>query len=304
MSGRQAKNTAMPAPAAAERSVAELRQFKPPPGTSSEGGERYIVPGLKRGLTILQLFGDDGRILRLAEIARQLEVPRSSAFRLVYTLENLGFVERTKDGYGYRLGSRVLSLGFAYLSSTEIVNVAREPLNELNRRTGLGVNLAVREGTEIVHLIRVLSRGPFTSNLQVGQRRPAHAAPMGRVLLCELPDAELTALYGAERTLRRYTVDTPTTLDQLRRVLARDRARGYVISLGTFVPSGCSICAPVRDASGKIVAAINMSGARDPALEKQLGGKLKDELLATAAEISSSLGYAAALQRSRKSKDQ
>jgi DNA-binding IclR family transcriptional regulator len=261
--------------------------------TPIEGGERYLVPGLMRGLTILQLFGDDGRILRLADIARQLNVPRSSAFRLVYTLETLGFIERTKDGYGYRLSSRVLSLGFAYLSSTEVVNVAREPLNALNRRTGLGVNLAVRDGTEIVHLIRIPSRGPFTSNLQVGQRRPAHAAPMGRVLLSELSDEELAALYPDNTALRRYTADTATTLDQLRRILARDRARGYVTSLGTYVPSGCSVSAPLRDVSGKIVAAINMSCARDPAVEKQLAGKLKDQLLATAAEISTNLGYIA-----------
>ncbi len=270
------------------------------PVPAIENGERYIVPGLKRGLTILQLFGDDGKVLRLADIARQLSVPRSSAFRLVYTLESLGFIERTKDGYGYRLGSRVLSLGFAYLSSAEVANVAREALNALNRRTGLGVNLAVRDGTEIVHLIRLASRGPFTSNLQVGQRRPAHAAPMGRVLLSELPDEELAALYPDDSELERFTADTATTLDQLRRMLARDRARGYVISLGTYVPSGCSVSAPVRDVSGKIVAAINMSCARDPAVEKQLGGKLKDELLATAAEISANLGYAAP-QRIRKS---
>lgn len=261
------------------------------PASGIDGGERYIVPGLKRGLTILQLFGDDGKILRLADIARQLNVPRSSAFRLVYTLENLGFIERTKDGYGYCLGNRVLSLGFAYLSSTEVANVAREPLNALNRRSGLAVNLAVRDGTEIVHLIRIASRGPFTSNLHVGQRRPAYAAPMGRVLLCELPDEELAALFPDKTALHRYTGATPTTLDQLRRVLAHDRARGYVVSLGTFIPSGCSVCAPVRDVTGEIVAAINMSGARDPALEKELGGKYKDELLATALEISTSLGY-------------
>ncbi|HVZ54597.1 MAG TPA: IclR family transcriptional regulator [Pseudolabrys sp.] len=290
LSNRQVK-TAPEAPDSADRARAKGRPFPRPEAPLIAGGDRYIVPGLERGLTILQLFGDDGKIIRLAEIARQLGVPRSSAFRLVYTLETLGFVERTKDGYGYRLGSRVLSLGFAYLSSTEVVNVARDPLNALNRRTGLGVNLAVREGTDIVHLIRIASRGPFTSNLQVGQRRPAHAAPMGRVLLCELPDEELAALYPGKDPLPRYTASTPTTLDQLRKLLARDRARGYVISLGTFVPSGCSLSAPVRDATGKIIAAINISGARDPALEKELGGKLKDELLATAAEISASLGY-------------
>ena len=116
---------------------------------------------------------------------------------------------------------------------------------------------------------------------------------MGRILLCELPDEELAALYPDKSALRRFTADTPTTLDQLRRVLARDRARGYVISLGTFVASGCSVCAPVRDVTGKIVAAINLSGARDPALEKDLGGKLKDALLATALQISTNLGYTA-----------
>lgn len=290
MSVRSGKRTAATEKAAPAVPVAAASPPHAPPHPI-ENGERYIVPGLKRGLTILQLFGDDGKVLRLADIARQLSMPRSSAFRLVYTLESLGFIERTKDGYGYRLGSRVLSLGFAYLSSAEVANIAREPLNALNRRTGLGVNLAVRDGTEIVHLIRIASRGPFTSNLQVGQRRPAHAAPMGRILLCELSAEELAALYPGDSKLERYTADTATTVDQLRRMLARDRARGYVISLGTYVPSGCSVAAPIRDVSGKIIAAINMSCARDPAVEKQLGGKLRDELLATAAEISANLGY-------------
>lgn len=275
-----------------------MTALKLPPALSPHGleapienGERYIVPGLQRGLTILQLFGEDGKVLRLADIARRLAVPRSSAFRLVYTLESLGFIERTKDSYGYRLGSRVLSLGFAYLSSAEVASVAREPLNELNRRTGLGVNLAVRDGTDIVHLIRFASRGPFTSNLQVGQRRPAHAAPMGRVLLSELSDEELTALYPDASKLERFTSETATTLDRLRRMLARDRAKGYVVSLGSYVPSGCSVAAPIRDVTGKIMAAINMSCARDPTVERQLSGRLKDQLLATATEISASLGY-------------
>ncbi len=252
--------------------------------------DRYIVPGLKRGLAILQLFDRERSTLRLAEIARAIAVPRSSAFRLVYTLEAMGFLERTADGQSYRLASRVLGLGFAYLSSIELVEVAREPLDALRAKTGLSVHLAVREGTEIVHLVRMPSQRAFASNLQVGMRRPAHAAPMGRILLCELSDAELDRLYKG-RTLERVTESTPTTLKALRKELAEDRARGYVISLGTYIPAGCSASAPVRDASGTIVAAINIVGPRHGPIEAELGGWLKDELLVTAAEISARLGF-------------
>jgi DNA-binding IclR family transcriptional regulator len=252
--------------------------------------ERYIVPGLQRGLRILQLFGDERSVLRLSDVSRYLNVPRSSAFRLVYTLERMGFIERAAGGQGYRLGSRVLQLGFAYLSDIEVVEAAREPLENLRARTGLTAYLAIREGTEIVHLFRAPSLKAFSSNVPVGERRPAHATPLGRMLLCELEKDELLELYKGVR-LERVTRDTVTNLRDLQRLLAEDQKRGYVISLGTYVPSGCSAATYVRDAAGRIVAAINIVGPREQSIEAELPHSLKDELLITAKEISARLGY-------------
>lgn len=255
-----------------------------------DDSDPYLVPGLQRGLAILQLFDSERRPLGLSEIARRIGVPRSSTFRLLYTLEALDFVERSPDSKGYRLSSRVLSLGFAYLSSVELVEIAREPLDRLRSSTGLSAHLAVREGREIVHLLRMPSLQPFTTNVQVGMRRPAHATPMGRVLLTEVSDADLAKLYP-EKKLQKVTAATPETLKELRERITADRARGYVISYGTYTPNGCSVAAPIRDAKGDIVAAINIVGPRDGWANLDLEGRLKDEILATAAEISGRLGY-------------
>ncbi len=261
------------------------------PADRADLQERYIVPGLKRGLEILQLFRKDRPVLRLLDMANEIGLSRSSAFRLAYTLESMGFLERADDGRSYRLASRVLSLGFEYLASVDLVEIARPVLERLRDRTDLSAHLAILEGREIVHLIRVPSRGAMTSNVSVGSRRPAHATPMGRVLLFELSEEQLGKLYRGA-TLARVTDQTPTTLSALKQVLAADRERGHVVSYGSYVPGGASIAAPVRGPSGAVVAAINISGPQD-AFADAVIGRLTEAVLDAAGDISTRLGYKA-----------
>ena len=173
------------------------------------------------------------------------------------------------------------------------MDVARELLDDLRLRSRLSTLLAIRDQTEIVHVLRMSSLQPYTSNVQVGTRRPAHAAPMGRLLLSELSDEELDLLYPTG-TLPQVTPATAGTLDELKAQLAEDRERGYIVSHGTFTPTGCSIAAPVRDNTGAIVAAINVGGPRDLWVTTQEAeDQLRDDVIATAKEISRRMGYQA-----------
>lgn len=255
-----------------------------------EEDDRYIVPGLKRGLMILQLFDNKKPGLSLSEIAQRIGAPRSSTFRLIHTLESMGFLEKSVDGNLYRLSSGVLGLGFAYLSSIEVVELARGPMNSLRERTSLSANLAILNGRDIVHLVCVPSLQAFTANVQVGIRRPAHATPMGRVLLSEMSEHELRQLYP-EQHLEQITSQSAKTVEELQERLAKDRAKGYVVSRGSYTLGGCSVAAPIRDSAGRIVASINIVGPREGQQDAELEGRLKDEVIATANEISQRLGF-------------
>lgn len=263
-----------------------------PEPPSDPEGDRYMVPGLERGLRVLEQFGSARRHLSLAQIARALDVPRSSAFRIIHTLERMGYLERDEGGRGYHLGTRILSLGFEYLASLDVVDVARPELELMRDTTGASAHLAVREGRDILYLSRVPTRHHLTSNVTIGARRPAHATPMGRLLLSELALDELMALY-ADHPLQPYTDLTPRTVRELYALAHADLARGYVVSRGSFEAGGSSIAAPVFGPNGRVIAAIDISGPDAAFNLAELDTLLKDEVTAAAARISSRLGYRA-----------
>jgi DNA-binding IclR family transcriptional regulator len=247
------------------------------------------VPGLARGLKILALFGRARPRVTPPEMARELEIPRSTVHRLVGTLEAMGFLKRVDGGGAYELGPAILTLGFEYLGSLDIVRLSEPALELLHEDTGLSAHLAVRNGTEIVYLSRHARRATVFSNVTVGTSLPAHATSMGRILLADLTPAELRTLYGRS-PLRAYTEDTPTTLAALEAILIEDRLCGYVIGTSLFERGVTSVAAPVRDRTGRTVAAINVTAVGAVLDRRYLHGELKERVLSAAGEISGMLG--------------
>jgi IclR family pca regulon transcriptional regulator len=194
---------------------------------------RYIVPGLVRGMRLLEQFTHKQQEWRLSELARTLNMPRSTVFRLVHTLEQLKYLEHHPQRKTYQLGNRVLNLGFEYLASQELIEVARPFLTTLNEKTGCSVHLGVLDEREVVYLLRIAGRQHLVSNVGVGTRFPAHATTLGRVLLSELSLQELNHLYeGIE--LRRITEQTDTTVQDLHQRLCAEHQLGYALSLSAF----------------------------------------------------------------------
>ena len=221
---------------------------------------RYIVPGLERGLKLLGSFTRERPEAGVGELAREHDLPRTTVFRLLHTLEANGFVTRVPGGKQYRLGSAVMNLGFEFLSTLELPDVARPILEALRDDTGASAHLSIREGDEIVYVSRYASRSALTSNIRVGSRLPAHASSMGRAMLACLPRGELEALYD-DRPLSRYTDQTPGDLAALLDLLEGDRQRGFVVSRSYYERGVISIAAPVLDHAGRAVAAINITAA-------------------------------------------
>lgn len=227
--------------------------------------DRYTVPGLERGLRILGEFSRREPTLTAPELARRLGVPRSTIFRLLVTLENMGFVERTPDGRAHRLGLAVLRLGFEYMASLDIVELGRPLLERLRDDTGYAASLVVRDGRDIVYLQRSAPQSPFATSVTVGTRLPAHATVLGHVLLGDLSLAELRALYPEAR-LTGTGPNTPADADALFELVQQTRQRGYVVAEGFFEAHISTVAAPVYADNGHVVAAIGLTvpGAHIP----------------------------------------
>ena len=256
----------------------------------SDDGDRYIVPALRRGLSVLRLFSRDRRVVTLPEIVRELGVPRATAFRLAHTLEADGYLQRAPHSNAFQLGLNVLSLGFEYLGSMDLLDIARPALEDLRDRLDLSVHMGVRDGTDIVYVVSLPSQHRLRSNVSVGTRSPAHANSIGRATLFDLSLEDLRALYRGVR-MERFSEQTPTTVDALYQRIDEERRLGFVSWRSAIIPGIATVSAPIRDADGRIVAALNISDYESLPVMQEQNGRVKDEVLRTAAAVSQRLGY-------------
>ena len=269
-----------------------------PEGPGGEAQDRYLVPGLARGLDVLLAFNTERRRMTLTEMGRAVGVTRSAVFRIAYTLDQLGFLHYDPRTRTYALGPQVLRLGYGYLASRDLVEVALPHLEALRDATGCSAHLGVLEEREVIYLARVPTRRALSSAVQVGTRLPAHATTMGRVLLAALPPPRLRAL-SEDVVLHPHGARTPTTLPALLAQAERDAAQPTVFHVAGYEAGVASVAAPVRDVTGAVVAAINLSAVALDTSEEALRGPLAREVAACAARISQALGHAAEPHKSR-----
>jgi DNA-binding IclR family transcriptional regulator len=263
------------------------------PGAALAPDQRYLVPALVRGLKILATLSGENTKLTLSEIASSLGTTRSSAYRLLYTLGHLGFVEYDARSKTYMLGPQVLALGYGYLASRDIIDVATPHLMRLRDRTGWSAHLGELHGRDVVYLARVATRRTIASIVHVGTRLPAHATTMGRILLSGLSDQAIRELYNDDLA-GPFNLAPYSDVGELLARVAVDRTSGVVVQQAGYEPGVASVAAPVRDVTGRIVAAINVSAVALLTNEAELNGPLKDEVIAAAAAISRDLGQQAA----------
>jgi len=262
--------------------------FVPPEGRTPD--PRYIVPGLLRGLQILRTFSRERQEQTIAELARAVRIPRSTAFRIVYTLEAAGFLRRAVDGTRYQLGSPVLELGHSYLAGKELIDIANPVLRRLRDETLASSHLAVREGRDVVYIARFQGNTSLVSAKNVGSHLPAHGTAPGRVLLSALPLSEVVALYEGYEFVT-YTKDTPDSIGSLVSLVERDRKESSIVSWGFYEAEVASIAAPVRNSDGKVEAAISVSCPISVYEREVFMTRIRRIVEEAAAEISAGLGY-------------
>jgi len=214
------------------------------------------VQSLERGLAVIRAFDAEHRELTLSEVARATGLTRAAARRFLLTLVQLGYVH--SGGGRFSLRPRVLELGFAYLSSLSLPEVAQPHMEELVATINESSSISVLDGTEIVYVARVPTRRIMSITLAVGTRLPAYATSMGRVLLAALPDAELEERLD-RIDVRPLTKRTVKDRDALRRILEVVGRQGYAVVDQELEEGLRSAAVPIRDASGRVVAALNVS---------------------------------------------
>lgn len=253
---------------------------------TSENRAPEHVQSLARGLSVIRAFDSEHPALTLAEVARATGLTRAAARRFLLTLADLGYV-RT-DGRFFTLTPRVLELGYAYLSSMSLPEVAQPHLERLVAEVHESASVAVLDQEDVVYVARVATSRIMRVTINIGTRFPAHVTSMGRVLLAWLPPAELDA-YFTRAKLRRHTSRTLTSPIQLRAELDRVRAQGWAMVDQELEEGLRSLAAPIRDASGQVVAAVNVSTHASRTTPESARRDLLPSLLATAARIETDL---------------
>ncbi len=249
---------------------------------------------LERGLAILSAFTSTRPLLGVSELAREVGLSRSSAHRYIATLARLGYLEQDRVTRRYRLGPRVLDLGFSALNSMELRQIAAPDLQTLSEATGHTVNMAVLDGTDIVYIDRCRSAShgqrEIDLNLHVGSRLPAYCTSMGKVLLAGMPPAELEARL-AEMELSQRGPNTITQRAALREELRLVAERGLAVNNEELAYGLRSIAVPVHGQEGNVIAAINLAVHRSLVSMEDLVVRLAPALQATARGISTRIGF-------------
>lgn len=259
------------------------------PADDAPAKRSYQVEALAKGLRLLGLFSEQRVAMKLTDMAAETGVPLPTAFRIAATLVAEGFLEQLPDG-SYRPAPKVLTLGFAALRGLDLVQLAEGPLRRLADATGLTVNLGTLSDDKVLYLVRLRNGDLVTANIQVGSRLPAVYTSMGKLLLAELDDADLAARLTEQSFVGRAGPNAATSLDELRPMLAGIRAQGWAVQDEELAYGLRSVAAPVRDASGRTVAAVNVAV---PALEypaARMVGELRPRLQDTCDEITRLLG--------------
>lgn len=245
-----------------------------------------FVRSLDRGLAVIRSFGPDHPQLTLSEVARRSGLTRAASRRFLLTLVELGYVHF--DGRQFRLRPRILELGYAYLSTLGLHEVVAPHMEALVATVHESSSVAVLDGDDIVYVVRVPTKRIMTVTIAVGSRFPAYATSMGRVLLAHLPAAALES-YLARVFVEPLTPFTVGGTDDLRRVLADVRHCGYAIVDQELEEGLRSVAVPITDATGQVIAAINLSTHTSRADIELLRNELLPHLQACVAGIDADL---------------
>ncbi|MGI8677274.1 MAG: IclR family transcriptional regulator [Jatrophihabitans sp.] len=253
---------------------------------SNNGAPPAGVQSVERALAIIEILAHAGEA-GVTAIAAEIGVHKSTAFRIVATLERGGLVEQTTERGKYRLGMGILRLAGATAARLDVVQESRPICRELAATTRETVNIAVRSDRSALYVDQVAGASSLQSHNWVGQHVPLHATSNGKILLSGLADDQVTAVLGS---MPAYTDATITTKARFRRELDLVRERGYACAVDELEVGLTALAAPIHNAHGDVIASLSVSGPTFRLDAARIDDVLP-HLLDAAGEVSHRLGW-------------
>lgn len=230
----------------------------------------------------------DGRPMRVSDVVRSSGLGQSTVSRMLATLESIGYIERDDLSGMYQFGSALITVGGVALNQNPIHHASRQTAQELASKTGLGVNVAVRQAASLFYLCNfegAQAPRPFTL---IGQRNPLHATALGKCLLLELGEGKHQELHNS---LTRYTPHTITNGADLDKTLEAVQRNGYATEKEELALGRACVAAPITSRDGRVVAGISLSGSLTAMNLDEYESDLARTAIEAADLISSKLGY-------------
>lgn len=249
--------------------------------------ERFLQ-SVENALKVLELFSGDSGELGVSDVSRELDIGRSTAHRLLTTLESRGFVEQNQTTGKYRLGMKIVHIGVSILGRINIIAECHSFLKAISEETGESSHLSLYSHGEITFIDKVSGKNPATMASMVGIKRPAYSTGTGKTLLAFLPQGELER-YLSNVQLQQLTPSTITDRAELRKCLEMVRREGYSEDQQEAEEGLVCFAAPIRDRTGQVIAAMSVSGAASRMNARK--GELIEKIKNTAQQASINCGW-------------
>lgn len=217
------------------------------------------VRSLAKALEVIDLLANSNEDMRLGEIAKRLQLPKSTVYGILNTLRDKGYVDQSPFDGRYRLGVRLFEVGSSVARRWDVYVVAGPFIQKLLEEFGETVHLVMLDKGEVLYIDKRETRQSLRIVSQVGMRLPAHCTGVGKVLLAHLPESEVRRIV-AEKGLKVYTPNTISSLPRLLSELEKIREQGYAVDNEEIMQGLRCVAAPVRNHEGRVIAAISISG--------------------------------------------
>jgi DNA-binding IclR family transcriptional regulator len=256
---------------------------------SAPAKDRYLINSILRACSILKSFSGENAHFKMSDLARRLQLDRSTAYRILLSLERAGFVEKNEEAGTYSLGLAAFEIGNAYLGRIDLIQVSKPIMADLAAQVQETVHLAVLSGLEIVYIDKVDSPRTLGVMSKLGQRGPLHCTSLGKSLLAFQPEEEQNRILHKIK-MPPFTPKTITTKQKLIEELRAVKKQGYALDRREIEEDVECIGAPIFNYLGDVIAALSISGPR-----KKIGTpqekRFIQSVVKAAALISSRMGY-------------